>query len=103
VGYAYGGAMPFLEGGPLELGNGDAVAYVLGLLPDDRTLGEVSATFKIRFEPDGAETSFGPYTLARRTDLRFGGRQIRIRFDGAANTPWRIGEPRLELVTGGLR
>ncbi|HJR55332.1 MAG TPA: hypothetical protein VJ798_02040 [Rhizomicrobium sp.] len=103
VGYAYDGVMPFLEGGPLELGNGDSIAYAQALLPDDRTLGEVSASFRIKFEPDGEETSFGPYTLARRTDLRFGGRQIKIRFDGVANAPWRIGEPRLELVTGGLR
>jgi hypothetical protein len=103
VGYLYDDEMPFLEGGPLELGSGDLVQYAQGLLPDDKTLGDVSATFKVKFEPDGEETSFGPYTLTKRTDLRFGGRSIKVRLEGVTNNSWRVGEPRLDIVAGGER
>lgn len=103
VGYNYDGVMPFLEGGPIELGNGDNVIYPQLLMPDDKTVGDVTATFLVRFEPDGPETSFGPYTLTKRTDIRFCGREVKVRFDGVTNTSWRIGQPRLDILAGGER
>jgi hypothetical protein len=95
--------MPWLEGGPVELGEGDNVLYATQIIPDDKTLGDVTISFKTKFYPDDAETVFGPYTLASRTDVRFSGRQFRIRFDGVRNDDWRIGEPRVDAVQGGLR
>lgn len=103
VGFDYGGQMPYLESGPFELAQGDQVQYARTLLPDDLTAGDVTATFFAKFAPDEGETSFGPYTLSKRTDLRLAGRQIRVRYDGAAMAPWRIGAPRLDVVAGGLR
>lgn len=103
VGYSYDDVMPFLEGGPFQLGNGDNVFYANLLLPDDKTLGDVKASFKTKFEPDGAETTYGPYTLASRTYLRFGGRQMRVRYDGVNNVGWRIGAPRIDVTAGGAR
>lgn len=104
VGFAYsGGLMPYLEGGPFMMGQGDSVIYANLLLPDDRTVGDVNATFYVKFEPDGAETTFGPYSLSSRTDLRFGGRQMRIRYDTTVNTDWRIGIPKLDVTQGGAR
>jgi hypothetical protein len=103
VGFDYSGAVPYLESGPFELGAGDQVQYARALLPDDLTAGDVTASFFARFQPDGGETRFGPYALSARTDLRFGGRQIRVRYDGAHLTGWRIGTPRLDVVAGGLR
>lgn len=103
VGNAYSGAMPYLTGGPIEIGNGDNVQYAQALIPDDRTVGDVSATFYVRFYPDDAATSFGPYTLTSKTDLRFGGREIKVRFDGVTQSDWRIGEPKIDLLRGGMR
>ena len=71
--------------------------------PDDLTAGDVKATFFVKFEPDDSEASFGPYALTKLTDVRFGGRQIRVRYDGVNLDGWRIGAPRLDLVAGGLR
>ncbi len=103
VGFTYDSDMPFLEGGPIQLGNGDNVMYANMLMPDDKTVGDVSASFFVKFEPDGTETEYGPYNLASRTDLRFGGRQMRVRFDGARSIGWRIGTPRLDVTQGGMR
>lgn len=103
VGFAYDGTMPFIEGGPVQLGNGDQVMYANLLMPDDKTLGDVNASFFVKFEPDGIETSFGPYSLSSRTDLRFCGRQMKVRFDGVNATDWRIGSPRIDITGGGAR
>lgn len=99
----YDGAVPYLEGGPFMMGQGDSVIYANLLLPDDKTLGDVNATFYVKFEPDGAETTFGPYSLSSRTDLRFGGRQMRVRYDTVIPTDWRIGVPKLDVTQGGVR
>lgn len=103
VGNDYGGMMPYLEGGPFMMGQGDSVFYANQLIPDDKTLGDVTATFFTKFYPDDAEASFGPYTLSSHTDVRFGGRQMRVRFDGAISTDWRIGVPKLDVIQGGGR
>lgn len=103
VGNNYGSSVPYLESGPIEAGNGDNVSYAMQFLSDDLTVGDVTLTLKSKFEPDGVETSTGPYTVTKRTDVRACGRQIRVRFDGSATASWRIGVPRLLLKEGGER
>jgi len=85
VGFVYDGTFPYAEGGPLEfssgfrpglagefgIGAGDAVAYASWLLPDDRTLGDVTATIKTKFVPEDAEVVVRPVRLAARTEVRF--------------------------------
>jgi hypothetical protein len=95
--------MPYLESGSFELGSGDQVQYARRLVPDELTAGAVKATFFVKFEPDDREASFGPYALSKLTDVRFGGRQIRVRYDGVNLDGWRIGAPRLDIVAGELR
>lgn len=104
VGYLYPGSVaPWLESGPLELGNGDNVMYTHALIPDDKTMGDVTATFYTRFYPDGTESTFGAYTLTKKTDVRFCGRTVRVHYDAAEATAWRIGVPRLDATPGGNR
>jgi len=103
VANAYSGMIPYLESGPLEIGNGDYVQYAQQMYADDLTVGDVTVTFKVKFFPDDAEVSFGPYALTPRTDLRFCGRQIRVRFDGSATDSWRVGVPRIDIEQGGMR
>lgn len=103
VGFSYDSVSPYLESGPFQIGNGDVVAHALQLIPDDITAGDVTATFKVKFYPDASETSFGPYTLTSKTDVRFTARQAKVRYTGATLSDWRVGVPRLEVVGGGKR
>ena len=63
----------------------------------------MTATFKTCFYPNDAETSHGPYTMANPTPVRFTGRQMRVRVDGARQADWRVGVMRLDAVAGGKR
>ena len=100
IGWDYGGDVPFARTGPIELGNGDQILDVLGFYPDDATVGDVSATFTVRRNPDDPGTTFGPYTLEARTDLRFSGGLVEMIIAGARSTHWRFGTPRLEVTPG---
>lgn len=99
----HGSYTPFAESGPISLGAGDQVMKVTSLIPDESTQGDVTVTFKSRFYPNAAETSFGPFSTANPTDVRFTGRQIRIRIDAARNADWRAGVMRIEAKAGGKR
>jgi hypothetical protein len=103
VGVSYEGAAVFAESGPISLGAGDQVMKVTGLIPDELTQGDVTATFKTRFHPNDVERSYGPYTMANPTSVRFTGRQIRMRVDAARPTDWRVGIMRIDAVPGGRR
>jgi hypothetical protein len=93
----------FAETGPISLGAGDNIMKVTSLIPDEKTQGDVTVTFKTRFYPNDSESSFGPYTMSNPTDVRFSGRQVRMRVDGARNTAWRSGVMRIEAKPGGNR
>lgn len=99
----HGTYTPFAESGPISLGAGDQVMKVTSLIPDESTQGDVTVTFKSRFYPNAAETSFGPFSTANPTDVRFTGRQVRIRIDAARNSDWRAGVMRIEAKAGGKR
>lgn len=103
VGLSYDGTFPYVTGGPIELGAGDNVMSVNGLIPDDLTVGDVTASFTGKFEPDGTEYDFGTYTLTEKTDLRFVARQVDVTFTGAFYTQWRVGDPRLDVSQSGGR
>ena len=103
VGLSYDGAIPFAEGGPIEIGEGERVMRCQKLIPDEKTVGDVSATFLVRFAPGGAEQSFGPYALSDETDIRFEARQVRLRYAGAMLSDWRVGTARLDVTAGGRR
>lgn len=94
--------VPTAESGPVELGKGDQVMDVLYLVPDEKTLGDVQATFFAAFYPNEAETTHGPYTLAKRTSTRFAGRQVRLKLTQVSPS-WRFGVPRLDVRPGGDR
>jgi hypothetical protein len=103
VGYAYSGAMPFAETGPVMIGTGENVVSVTEMLPDEKTQGDVVATFKTRFYPNGTERSYGPFSLSAPTSLRFTGRQMRMRVTGQTLGDWRVGIMRLDARTRGRR
>jgi hypothetical protein len=95
--------VPYVESGPVELGDGDNVVKVLRLIPDEKTLGDVTATFYHQMYPMGSETTSGPHTLTQPTDLRFTARQARVRLSESRQTGWRVGTPRLGVLPGSRR
>jgi hypothetical protein len=100
TGLNFDGAAPFIETGPIEIGQGDAMAEVQRVVPDQLNDGDVTATFLGRMWPNGAETTYGPVSLTSPTDLLFQAREIRVRFTGAAASSWRIGTMRLDMIQG---
>jgi hypothetical protein len=92
--------VPFVESGPVELGQGDLVMYVREIIPDME--GTVTAKIMASSYPVTNEATFGPFTLDSPTPTRLSGRQVRLRLDGDSSD-WRVGSFRLEVVPGGLR
>ena len=103
VGFAYDSASVYAETGPVQLGNGDNIMSVRQVVPDEQTLGEAVVSFKTRNYPTGTQSSFGPYTAANPTSVRFSGRQVNMRVTGNTLADWRIGVMRLEAIPAGKR
>lgn len=103
VGYNYGSGAPYAETGPISIGAGDNLMNVVELIPDEKTQGDVTATFKTRFYPNGPESEYGPFSMSNPTSVRFQGRQVRMRVDGSVSTDWRVGIMRLDARQGGRR
>ena len=103
VGFAYDSATLFAQSGPIELGTGENIMNVRQVIPDEQTLGEAVVSFTSRFYPTGAESTFGPYTAANPTSVRFSGRQVEMKVTGNTLADWRIGVMRLEATAGGRR
>lgn len=97
------GQTPFLESGPMEIGDGDTVMRLQRIVPDDHSLGDVAAYLYTAMAPDGAETLNGPYTLASQTSVRVTARQVRLRLVETVADAWRVGVIRLGAIAGGRR
>lgn len=99
------GHVPFLESGPIELGDGDQTMDIQRIVPDERNLGEVEAKLFTALFPTDTEREFGPFSTTQPTFTRAKARQVRLRLqekDGAGNT-WRIGTFRLGVVPSSRR
>jgi hypothetical protein len=103
VGFNYDSASLYAESGPVQLGNGDNIMSVRQVIPDEQTLGEAVVSFKTRNYPTGTQSSFGPYTAANPTSVRFSGRQVNMRVTGNTLADWRVGVMRLDAVPAGKR
>ena len=103
VGFAYDSASVYAESGPVQLGNGDNIMSVRQVVPDEQTLGEAVVSFKTRNYPTGTQSTFGPYTAANPTDVRFAARQVNMKVTGAVLADWRVGIFRLDAVPSGKR
>ena len=103
IGYSYGSSTPYAETGPISIGSGDNLMNVVELIPDEKTQGDVTATFKTRFYPNGSESQYGPFNMSNPTSVRFQGRQVRMRVEGSVATDWRVGIMRLDARQGGRR
>lgn len=103
AGFNYGAASVFAESGPANFGDGEFTFNARKLIPDEKTQGDVTLTFKTRLYPNAAETSHGPYTMTNPTSIRFSGRQARMRVTADTLGAWRFGIPRIEVTQAGRR
>jgi len=103
VGFDYDDASVYAESGPVQLGNGDNVMSVSELIPDEQTLGEVVVSFKARNYPTGTQSTYGPYTAANPTDVRFTARQVNVKVTADTLSDWRVGVMRLDAKPSGKR
>jgi len=95
----------YLRSGAVDFNEGTEILHVRKIIPDEKAIGSVNATFYLRFTPMGAETVKGPYTIRADgyTDARFSGRQFALKLVNTADSDWRIGKFRLEGTIGGNR
>lgn len=103
AGYGHESAAVFLESGPIDFADGDTVARVTEVIPEEDTQGEVSLKFKTKFYPNDTETTHGPYNPANPMSVRFTGRQVKLRIDGGEGNNWRFGDLRMRASGGGRR
>lgn len=102
-GYNHGGSSAYAETGPLRLNEGNKVLKANSLIPEEGTQDEADVYFKTRLYPNGAETTHGPYTTGNPTDVRFTGRQVRMKVEGDVSANWRVGRMALRMKEGGYR
>jgi len=95
--------VPYVESGPIQLGDGDRVLSATHLIPDVTSLGDITTTFYTRLYPTDSDTTHGPYTMAAPTSVRFTGRTCRMKATSDSNSAWNLGIPRLEMQPGGRR
>ena len=98
---------PFCQTGPLEIGNGDRVAQVNQILPDEETttLPAITLSFTGRFTPLGTETDFGSFSFNADgyTDARFSARQVQMKIEGDVTQDFQVGKIRLDVQPRGRR
>jgi hypothetical protein len=78
--------IPYAETGPIEAGTGDNVINITKVIPDHKATGEYHLVFKTRNYPNSEETSKGPFDALSPTNVRFQGRQVRMRIDPSKRT-----------------
>lgn len=96
----------FAETGALNIRQGDSVLMARQALTDSGYgYDSTTLTFFASLTPEGAETTSGPYAPRSDgyTDVRFTGRDFRMRVAATQDAPWSIGETRLDLVPRGGR
>jgi hypothetical protein len=90
-------ALAWLASGPIELGNGDRLMRLNGILEDELVAGDVQLRVYTAMAADSLETANGPYALGPVTNLRLKARQVRLRLEEVTATSWRVGNPRLSV------
>ena len=102
-GHNYDSQPIFCETSAISIGNGDQIAKVTEVIPDEKTQGDVNLKFKTRFHPNDTEREYGAFNPSNPTSVRFSGRQIRMRVEGDQSVDWRVGTMRLDVKAGGRR
>ncbi len=97
-----------LETSYFNIADGETFAFVKGVRPDfDDLRGGVAITFTSRNTPQGAERTYGPYSITgntRRLSVRIKGRQIKYKITAdAAPSFYRVGEFSFDVSQSGQK
>lgn len=110
-GGSLGGGTPYLESGPLEVGQGENLITVNKLWPDDVLMNDstlpdspatISMYLKAQNYPATSIRTVGPLNNAQPRGARITGRQIALRLEGTTGT-WNIGTYRAMYELRGER
>ena len=96
----------YVESGALGLDNGDQFVEVRQVVPATGIgTSQLGISFYTRNTPEGAERTFGPYSMRSDgyTDTRVSGREARVRFQALTDGDWGLGKVRLDVASGGGR
>lgn len=93
---------PYAEQGPVEIGSGDEVMEITGIIPDEESRGDLSLTLFTSYYPTATEVENGPYTPANPTSVRLNGRWARLKVT-QVSPDWRLGTVRLDVQLDGER
>ena len=96
TGFERDGVDPYIRSAPIELGNGDARMLVSSVIPDEKTLGDVTFRIWAKEFPTGDERSWST-VLSENTDLMLTARQVEVELIGERSANWRCGTFRLEV------
>lgn len=101
------GTSPFCQSGPIEIGQGDRIAQVNQIIPDEEanSLPGVTISFTGKFTPLGSETDFGSFTFENDgyTDARFNARQVKMKVTGSTTQDFQVGQIRVDARARGRR
>lgn len=101
----------WIETYPIEIATGDNLVTARKFIQDSTSISDppssaLEVSFTHRLAPEGVELEEGPYQIdAERgyTDVRFTGRQVKMKFNQVLDEDWSIGDWRLEAVPGSGR
>jgi hypothetical protein len=97
-----------LETSYFNIADGETFAFIKGVRPDfDDLRGGAAITFYSRNTPQGAERTYGPYSITantRRLSVRIKGRQIKYKITAdAAPSFYRIGAFSFDISQSGQK
>jgi len=99
---------PFVQSSPMLIGQGgDSVVVANTMVTDDGLDGQNFLRYDVdvRPNPETGWTPHGPYypNAAGYTDVRFTGREVRLRVSAEEAKDWRLGVVRIDIKPGGRR
>lgn len=92
---------PRAESGPYEIGVGDRTMDINGIIPDEKTLGDLEMSLFTSYYPNTIEAENGPYSPAVVQDVRLNARWVRLKISQLM-PGWRLGTVRLDIEPGSL-
>jgi hypothetical protein len=101
----------WIETSPIEIASGDQLVVCRRFIQDTASNSVTPSTalsvqFTHSLAPEASEVVEGPYAVDEArgyTDVRFTGRQVKIRWNQLVDENWSIGDYRLEIVAGSGR
>lgn len=101
LGRNFDGVRPFIETGPVVMGEGDWLYEVQHVIPDENTSGDVEVTVYGREFPNSAWVDEGTYQVdGGKMDLLVQAGQMKVRYTATGTADFRIGNFKIDYIRG---